>query len=479
MRSALVVGWLALTGCAVGPNFTRPEAPKITQYATGAEPTKTIDADGHVQRFDHGANLAADWWHLFGSAAVDALVARAIADNPSLEAARANLRHANNLMRAGYGVFFPQVDAKLGGAYQQVTPVLFNGQNQAPTDFALYTVSATVSYTLDIWGGQRRQVESLAAQLDAQRFTLFGTHVMICGNVVNALVARAGYRAQIEATKATVDLETEQLRITEAQASGGTVPFANVLAIRSQIAATEALVPQLQQKIDQSDHLIATLIGRAPAELTPSSVVLSDFTLPLDVPVSLPSKLVQQRPDILVAEAQLHSANALIGVATAAMLPNITLTANAGVNNTGLDTLFSPNGIFWGLGAGLTAPLFHGGTLLHQRRAAVDARDAALATYRQTVLAAFEQVADALRALEHDAEALRAQKDASDSAEEALHLFEANYRAGIANYLQVIVANEQYVQAKLVYLQAVAQRLQDTVALYVALGGGWWNKTPT
>jgi len=474
MRAAACAFALFTTACAVGPNFHRPEAPRGDSFDARGDAKTTVEADGRTQKLVPGANVVADWWRLFGSTAVNATISRAVANNPNLEATRASLRRSKDLMRAGYGAFFPQADAQFGGAYQQVSALKF-GQSTPPVDFGLYTLSGTISYTIDIWGGQRRQVESLAAQVDAARATLDGAYVMLCGNVISALVARAAYRAQADATREIVTLERDQLHVTEAQATGGTVPYANVLSIRSQIASTEALVPQLEQKADEQDHLVAALVGETPASFVAPRIALAEFALPTEVPVSLPSKLVRQRPDILIAEAQLHAANALIGVATAAMLPNITLSATAGANNTSLDNLFAPNGLFGSVGAGLTQPLFHGGTLANQRRAAVSARDQAFATYKQTVLAAFEQVADTLRALEHDAEQLKVAKEAVDAAEEASRLVEANYRSGIANYLQVIIANEQLVQAKITYLQSVAQRLQDTIALYVALGGGWWN----
>jgi NodT family efflux transporter outer membrane factor (OMF) lipoprotein len=477
MKLHQLTALIVVAGCSVGPNFQRPKAPSATQFTSGSQPDKTVAADGVTQRFEVGRNLVADWWRLFQSAQVDAVVSRAILRNPTLEAARASLRRSQNLMRAGYGAFFPQIDAQLGATYQQLSPLRF-GQNQPAVDFALFTASATVSYTIDIWGGQRRQVEALGAQVEAQRYTLDGAFVMLCANVVDAMIARAGYQAQMDATRAVVDLEREQVRITEAQATGGTVPYANVLAIRSQTASTEALLPQLQLKIDQSNHLLAALVGEVPSAWSPPTVALDALSLPTDVPVSLPSKLVGQRPDILIAEALLHAANAQIGVATAAMLPNVTLSATGGWNNTGVNTLFDPGGAFWSLGGGLAQPIFHGGTLWHQRKAAIDARDQALFTYEQTVLTAFEQVADSLRALEHDAEIVKAQKEAAVTADEAVHLVEANYRAGIANYLQIIIANEQYLQAKIAYTQAAAQRMQDTVALYVALGGGWWSSPP-
>ena len=478
MRVACAVPLLVLAGCAVGPNFHRPAAPKVSGYTPGAAPKDTIDADGRAQRFLDGADVAADWWRLFGSRTASTIVALALANNRSLEAARANLRRSENLLRAGYGVFFPQVDAQAAASYQRFSPIRF-GVTQPASQFALYTASGSVSYLVDLWGGERRQVESLSAQADAERYTLVGAQIMLAGNAIDTLIARAGYAAQRDATRATVELQREQLSITEAQARAGLVPFTNVLALETQVAATEALLPDLEQRVDEASHLLATLMGRTPSEAPTPDLALTDFTLPENVPVSLPSKLVRQRADILVAEAQLHAANAQIGVATAAMLPNLTLSADIGTNAVSLANLFSSNSLFWGLTGGLTAPIFHGGALLHQRAAAVDARDAALASYQQTVLGAFEQVADVLRALEHDAQALRARKEGVDSAEHALGLILANYRAGVANYLQVIVMNQQYLQAKIAYLQSVAQRLQDTVALYVALGGGWWNTKGT
>jgi NodT family efflux transporter outer membrane factor (OMF) lipoprotein len=257
---------------------------------------------------------------------------------------------------------------------------------------------------------------------------------------------------------------------------GGTVPLSNVLSLQSQQASIAATLPSLEQKIDQAADLLAALTGTTPANWKEAErVVLSDLPLPEDLPLTLPSQLVRQRPDVLVAEAELHVANASIGVATAAMLPSFTLSAGFGVNNASAGNLFGSQSPFWSLGAGLTQPILEEGSLNYQRKAAIDARDAQAALYRQTVLAAFEQVADTLRGLHHDADTLAAQFDAVETAERAMRLIHANYQGGIATYLQVLTADVQYLQAKIGYVQAVAQRLQDTVALYVALGGGWWN----
>jgi NodT family efflux transporter outer membrane factor (OMF) lipoprotein len=311
--------------------------------------------------------------------------------------------------------------------------------------------------------------------MDVQRYTTLGAYLALSGNVVNTVIAWAGYAAEIQATQDLIALETEQLKITRMQAEAGTVPYANVLSVESQLAVTQATLPPLRQRLSQTEHLLATLVGRAPAEWSVPVVALGNLTLPSDLPVSLPSELVRQRPDILVAEAQLHSASAAIGVATAALFPSLTLGGTAGLTSTAIGDLLKASGAFWSFGASLTTPLFQGPTLWFQRKAAIDTYGGVLANYRQTVLGGLGQVADTLRALEHDAETVEAQSRAVDAAQQALRLIQINYEAGTANYLQVLVVDNQYQQAKLGYLQAIAQRFQDTVALFVALGGGWWN----
>ncbi len=465
---------LFLAGCAVGPDFVRPSPSGVDRYTQGAAPSATIPAEGQAQHFVQGAGIAADWWRLFNSAKVDAVVREAFAGNQSLEAAQASLRQSQNNLRAGYGVFFPQADAAFDATRQKFSPARF-GETATGSIFNLFTLQASISYVLDVFSGERRTVEGLKAQVDLQRATVQGTYIALSGNVVNTMIARAAYREEIKATEELIVLQREQVEITEAQAEAGTIPYVNVLSLRTQLAAVEATLPPLRQRLDQAGHLLATLAGRAPAQWTPPQVDLAELTLPGNLPVSLPSELVRQRPDILAAEAQLHSASSDIGVATAALFPSFTLNGTYGKNNTSLNDLFAGNSSFWTLGANLTAPLFHGGTLWFKRKAAIEGYRQSLATYRQTVLGAFAQVADTLRALEHDAEALRAQSQALDAAGESLQLIRVNFQAGTVNYLQILVADYQYHQAKLGYLQAQAQRLQDMVALFVALGGGWWN----
>ena len=480
-RRCLLALALAWAGCAVGPNYVRPEAPKNPSYTATPIPKATVIAENQAQRFVEAKQVAADWWKLFENSQVDDFIVVAIADNPTLQAAEATLRQSQDILQAGYGVFIPQIGGNVGASRQKSNPRLI-GSTLPSGVFNLFTLSASVNYTLDIWGSQRRQIEGLKAQMEAQRYKVMGTYIMLAGNIVNTAIAQAAYRAQIQATQDLILLEKDQVGITKAQAEAGTVPFSNVLSLQSELASTQATLPALRQKIDQANHLLATLLGRAPADLSSTQgthgLDLKDFKLPENLPVSLPSELVHQRPDILLAEAQLISANAQIGVATAAMFPSLTLNGAVGLNSTSVGNLFRSDSLFWGLGANLAGPIVDGGTRWYQRKAAIDAHDAVLANYRQTVLSALAQVADTLRAVEHDAETLSAQADAVHAASDAFQLMHINYQTGIATYLQVLIADEQYHQATLAYVQAQAQRLQDTVALYVALGGGWWNASP-
>jgi NodT family efflux transporter outer membrane factor (OMF) lipoprotein len=476
LRRALIVlsGILlcCMPGCAVGPDFERPKAPTIERYTTEPAPTATIPADGKAQRFERGARIIPEWWSLFNSPKLNAVVNDAIANNQSLQAAQASLRQSQENLRAGYGIFFPQLDASADATRQKFSPARF-GSSTPSSIFNVFTLSATVSYALDIFGGERRAVESLGAQVDFQRYMALGTYIALSGNVVNAVVAQAAYSDQIKATEEIINFQRDQIKITEAQAQAGLIPYANLLSLQSQVEAFESTLPPLRQKLSQTEHLLATLAGRSPAEWVPVEINMADIMLPIALPVTLPSDLVRQRPDILAAEAQLHSASAEIGVATAALFPSFTLNGSYGSQSSSTkDILKSGSGI-WSLGANISQPLFHGGTLWYKRKAALEGYQQSLAIYRQTVLSAFAQVADTLRALEHDAELTQAQSKALSASEEALRLILANFQAGTATYVQVLIANGQYQQAKIGYLQSQAQRYQDTVALFVSLGGGW------
>jgi NodT family efflux transporter outer membrane factor (OMF) lipoprotein len=463
-----------LGACAVGPDFVRPAAPDAERYTRETPLVATVAADGVAQHFTPGAAVPAEWWRLFKSAPLDAAVQRSLSHSPTLQGAEASLRQSQDNLRAGDGVFYPRLDASLGAERARSAPIQ-SGSSQPGTVYNLVTASGNIGYVLDVFGGERRAVEGLGAQVDAQRYAAKAAYLTLSANVVNTCIARAAYAAQSRATEALIALEVEQLRSIEAQARAGTSPYANVLSQRSLIAANQALLAPLQQKISQAEHLLALLEGESPANVELPDLELDTLALPQDLPVSLPSELVRQRPDILAAEAQLHAASADIGVATAAMFPSFSLNATFGGTGTSLGNLTGASGRFWSIGPSLTAPLFRGGTLAAQRQAAIDAFDVQQANYRQTVLTAFEQVADALKALEHDAQALQAQAEAQRTAAEALALLQAGYRAGMVAYVDVMTADVQYHQALIGTVQAVAQRQQDTVALFVALGGGWWN----
>ncbi len=457
----------------MGPNFNRPLPPPVNQYTQDPEPTQTIAAAGQAQQFDYGDTIAADWWQVFNSPGINEIIKEAVAQNRNLAAAEARLRQSQELLRAGYGVFFPQANASLAIFREKFSPVQF-GLGTPGNTFTLYTPQVNASYVLDVFGGQRRTVEDLAAQMDYQGYTAQATYITLLGNVINAAVAQAAYQAQIDATEQIINIVKEQLKLTETQSTAGTVAYASVVSLQTQLATAEATLPPLQQNLSKTKHLLAALVGRTPGEWAPPRLTLKDITLPHKLPVTLPSDLVRRRPDILAAEAQLHSASAKIGVATAALFPIITLSAGLGKNLSDLTKIFGPAGLFWSVGGNAAETLFQGGTRWFQRKAALEAYQASLAGYQQVVITAFQQVADSLRALENDAKTLKAQTEALNAATQALQFVKANHQAGLVNYLQILTADNQYQQARINVIQAQALRLQDTAALYVALGGGWW-----
>jgi len=463
-----------LGGCAVGPDFVRPAPPDTDRYTREAQLEATVAADGQAQHFTPGAAIAADWWRLFQSAPLDAVVQQAISNNPTLQAAEASLRQSQDNLRAGYGLYFPQGQAGISATRQRTAPAE-QGSQSSGSVFNLFTAGGTISYTLDVFGGKRRTVEGLRAQAGSQRYETKAAYLALTANVVNTSIARAAYAAQIRATEQLIELERQQLQLAETQVRAGTASYATVLSVRGLIAANQALLAPLKQNTSQAEHLLAMLEGVLPSKANLPDIDLASLSLPADLPLSLPSDLVNQRPDILSAEALKHVASANIGIATAAMFPSFSLSGTYGGASTTLANL-SAVSKFWSIGPTATTPVFQGNSLWYVRRASIDAYQQSQATYRETVLVAFEQVADSLKALEHDAEELQAQVGARDAAGESLNLLQVNYRAGLIAYPDVLAADVQYHQAILGYLQAVAQRHQDTVALFVALGGGWWNE---
>jgi NodT family efflux transporter outer membrane factor (OMF) lipoprotein len=474
LAAAALAPALTLSACALGPDFKRPDPP-AGEHVVAAPSVEVLRVGGSSQRFDRNADVPARWWTLLGSRELDALVNGALERSPTLDSARAALRQSEDSLRAGYGVFYPQIGASVA-ATREKSVIVLTGTPVAVGPYSLSTVSGTVTYTPDLFGAQRRTVEALAASADAQRYGALAAYLALTTNVVNTTVARAGYQAQREALVDVVRMQADQIRIAEVQFEAGTAAYSAVVALKSQQAANEASVALLEQKIDQSEHLLAQLGGRAPADATPPVIPIEQLHLPAELPDTLPSVLARHRPDILAAEAQLHRASAQIGVATADLFPTLTLGGTIGTSHGAIADLLRSGVTVWSAQAQLAGSVFSGFSQWYTRRAAIDAYDQSLADYRQTVLAGLTQAADAITALGHDAEALRAQTAALEAAQEGLRLTRANYQAGTAGYLDLLNADSQYQQARLAYIGALAQRLQDTVALYAALGGGWWSK---
>ncbi len=467
----LLVG-AGLVACAVGPDFISPSAPQNVAYSKNGLPKETLTADGRSQSLLSVTISDSRWWEMFKADSLNTIVDEALKQNASLQASEANLRQSQDLLRAGYGIFFPQVSARLGASRNSIAPIQ-SGLPNSGSIFNLSTASANVSYVLDVFGGERRQVEALRAQVDFQKYSTDAAYLILSANVVNTSIARAAYLEQIKSTEELIALEKDQLKVAQAQVTGGTAAYATVLSIQTLIASNEASIAPLRQRVSQAEHLLAVLEGVDPSHVNLSDITLESLTLPSDIPVSLPSELVRARPDILAAEAQMHVTSADVGVATANMYPSISLNAGYGVANNSFASLSGSSQQFWTIGPSINIPIFAGGSLYYAKQAAIDAYQQTQAIYRQTVLAAFSQVADCLTALEHDAQALQGQSDARRYAADALKLQQVSYNAGLVDYLSVLVADVQYHQASIAYLQALAQRYQDTVALYVALGGGW------
>jgi NodT family efflux transporter outer membrane factor (OMF) lipoprotein len=468
-----------LAACAVGPDFQSPPAPPVSGYTPEATPATTASVDiaaGAAQKFDVSRDIPAEWWKVFHSRELDALIAEALSSNPSLQAAEAALWQAKENLYAQAGALLPTADLPGSGERQQFSPSEFGGTGP-PSKFNLYQASVNASYVLDVFGGTRRQVEASAATADYQRFEMEAAYLTLTANVVTAVVAEASLRGQIDATLDIIKIESDQLVVVRHQFDVGAAARTDVLTQQSEVATAQATLPPLQKQLEQQRHVILALIGHFPSEALPGRLTLAALRLPTALPLSLPSQLIEQRPDIRAAEAQLHQASAQIGVAVANMLPKITLTADYGTAALTTASMFTPATAVWTLAASGTQPLFHGFTLLHDERAAKAAYDQADAQYRNTVLTAFQNVADALRALQLDAATLRAQRTALRAASDTLDLARGQYQLGAITYVILLNAQRSYQQARLAVVQAQAARFADTAALFQALGGGWWNRS--
>ena len=469
---------LLLAGCAVGPAFKAPAPPDVRSFTARPLPAATTGADtpgGQVQRFANGAEISGEWWTLFHSRPLNALIDQALANNPDLKAAQAALKVAHETTLAQRGAMFPSVSAGFSASRQRQSEALAPTPNTNAFQYSLFTPQVSVSYTPDVFGLNRRTMESLQAQEQAVRFQAIAAYTALTANVVVAAVQQASVDEQIRATRALVEADTKSLEILQYQQDKGYASGLDVAAQKSQLAQAAAALPPLIKQSAQLHDQLDVLVGGFPSRAPAGTVALSDLQLPQDLPLSLPSALVKQRPDVLQAEANLHAASAQIGVAVANRLPNIELTANTGSTALAIDQLFTSGTGFWGVGAGLTAPIFQGGALLHRERAARAAYDQAAQQYRSTVLTAFQNVADTLTALEQDAEGLKAAAAAAAAAKVTLEGAQRQLQDGYVGYPALLAAEQAFQQTQIGLAQAEANRFADTAALFQALGGGWWR----
>jgi NodT family efflux transporter outer membrane factor (OMF) lipoprotein len=488
VRSAIAVPVAAMvvSGCAVGPNFITPAAPEVTRYTKEPMETRTSSTDispavsngrfGQSQHFVAGRDIPADWWRVFHSRALNALVEKSLVANPNLQSAIAALRAAKESVYAQQGKYFPLVQANYSPSRQETSAVISPTPTSGATLFNLYTAQVLVSYTIDVWGLNRRTVESLQATADSQRFQIEAAYLTLVSNVVVGAVNEASLRAQIAATNRLIEANSKMLDILRKQFTEGYANRNDVALQEAALAQINATLPPLRKALAIQRDQLSALAGRFPSQEPNETFKLEDLRMPTDLPVSLPAQLVQQRPDVRSAEEQLHSASAGIGVAVANMLPSLTLSAGRGYTSTDMGSLFAGPSIFWTVAGSATQPLFDGFNLLHLERAAVATYQEAAWNYRTTVITAFQNVADSLRAIQNDADAVKADSEFEKAAKISLDLAQQQMQTGYANILYLLTAQVAYEQAVIQLVQAQAARVADTAALYQALGGGWWNR---
>ncbi|MEJ0008921.1 MAG: efflux transporter outer membrane subunit [Steroidobacteraceae bacterium] len=473
------MGVTALCSCTVGPNFHTPAPPATDVYVAGAPIASvgTSGAGGASQTLVSDQEIPAQWWSLFHSAPLDELVRTALHDSPTIAAAQAALLSAQEGYVAQRGAtVFPQLDAQFQAEREAAPGAAFGFPQAGTSTFTLFDAAVNVSYKFDLVGATRRQLESLAAQSDYQRWQLEAARLTLAGNVVTTAITVAALNDQVAATQDIVATENEQLGIVQRQRTAGAASSADVLTQQANLAVLEATLPGLQKSLAQAGHRLAVLSGQTPDHASTQGLSLASLTLPAQLPVSLPAKLVRQRPDVLAAQSQLHQASALAGVATANLYPQLTLSGSIGSETTSIGDLFSAGTAAWNIGGSLMQPLFHGGELRAKRRQAFDNLDEATAQYRGTVLSALQDVADSLRALQEDALALEADARAESAAHDSLDIIRRQFQAGGTSYVNLLIAQRQYAQARLTRIQGEMARFTDSAALLQALGGGWWNR---
>ena len=476
-RLTMIAAAALISACAVGPDFKPPAPPSTEAFTAGTQPTSTASAPGpggEAQHFLAGSDVPEEWWTLFHCAALDRLIEEALANSPTLTQARARLLQARENFNAQAGATrYPAVDAQLGVTREKVDPTVFGIPNvPSPAPFTLYNAQVNVFYTLDFFGAQRRALEGLQAQTEYQAYEARAARLTLAANVASAAIRQAALQAQIEITEQMLQAQARQLAITEARYQAGGVSLQDLHSERTLVAQTRAALPSLRAQRQQVDHQLAVYTGKAPAQAAIPQFKLDDLQLPTELPLTLPSVLVRRRPDVRASEALWHEAGAELGVATANLFPQLTISGSAATQRTHAADLVDGINV-WSAGAKLMQPIFHGGELRAQKRAARAAYDAAAAAYEQTVLQALQQVADSLRALEEDAHALEARAEASEQADASFDIAAERYEAGGISQLALLDAQRLKLQATLDRSRAQADRDSDSVALLQSLGGGW------
>jgi len=470
---------LLTTGCVVGPRFKKPAAPDVGGYTPAPISTTSSTsnvAGGEAQRLVDGHDIPGEWWTLFHSKPLNDLIERSLKANPDLKAAQAALLVARENVLAQRGAYYPSVSGSFSATRAKTSADISPVTNTSALTYSLYTPQVSVSFVPDVFGLNRRTVESLQAQEQQARFALAATHITLSSNIAAAAIQEASLRGQIDATRELITINTKTLDILRNQYAKGYASQLDVAAQESQLAQVAATLPPLLKQLAQQRDLLAVLSGGFPYQDLTEKFELSSLQLPQELPLSLPSQLVEQRPDVRQAEENLHSASAQIGIARANRLPNFALTGDVGSMALAATNIFAAGTGFRDIGASVTQPIFQGGTLLHRERAARAAYTQADEQYRSTVLTAFQNVADTLNALQQDADALKAAAAAKDAASVTLDLTKKQLEAGYANYLALLSAEQAYQQALISLVQAQSNRYADTAALFQALGGGWWNR---
>ena len=482
LRAPPVAGALMMllfSGCTLGPDFTRPASPDTQSYTPGKQSnriTTTSSESGAAQTLALGKDIQGQWWTLFRSPQLTKLIGQAMKRNPDLQAALSALTEAQENATAKQGSLFPTLDAVGKASRQKISGAQFGNPSFPGTVYTLSSTTVQVAYTLDVFGAIRRQIEEFEAQAVYQRFQLEGAFLTLASNVVTTAILEASLRAQIDATQEIINAQSRQLDLVKQQFDLGGASKIDILGLQSSLEQTRTTLPPLQLQLAETRHRLTVLTGELPSSELAAQFKLADLHLPEELPLSLPSKLVQQRPDVQAQEALLHAASAQIGVATAKLFPDFTISANVGSIATRLGDMFVPGSAIWSFGGNLLQPIFHGGELIHKRRAALAAYEQAAAQYRSTVLQAFQNVADTLSALEFDATELKTQDAAVQAAFQSLEMTQQQYQIGSVTYLSLLNSQHDYQQARIGQINAQARRYADTAALFQALGGGWWNR---